>query len=305
MTFGPVGPAFAASYWGARTGPGFVRRVLDRGRTWRAASLMVVTTAFGALLTAAWIALVATGWPSISLAFGLGALSAWALLADAVARWWWSPRSLDGPVLAVSPSGEQSTAWIRSGAAMVRPVALQVVIWAAAAGEAIAAVTGEQSWAFVTAGLLAVLGLWMALPFLRRDASAGGLYLTPHGVEHVWGSSTASVPWDDLELTPAYEPLGLVRTAELRHDKRGWHHGDPTDHVRGGGVPIPQAYLAGPPVLIERQLRSAAGSPRQRDVLGTPTSLEQYEHELARWRIGEQLDTPPAPGTDHRRSPGA
>ena len=305
MTIGPVGPIVAASSWGARTGPGFVRRVLDRGRTWRAVLLMVVTAAFGALLTAAWIALVAMGWPLISLAFGLAGLSAWALLADAVARWWWSPRCLDGPVLAVSPSGEQATAWIRSGAAMVRPVALQVVLWALAAGEATAAVVGEQSWAFVTAGLLAVLGLWTALPFLRRDVTAGGLYLTPHGVEHVWGSSTASVPWDDLELTPAYEPLGLAWTAGLRHDGRGWHHGDPTDAVRNGGAPIPQAYLAGPPVLIERQLRAAAGSPRQRILLGTPASLEQYEHELARWRLGEQVDAPAAPGTDHRRSPGA
>ncbi len=304
MTIGPIGPIVAASAWGARSGPGIVRRVLDRGRTWRAVLLMVVAAVFGALFTLAWIALVAMGWPLFSLAFGLAALSAWALLADAVARWWWFPRSFAGPVLSVSPSGEQSTAWIRSGAALVRPVALQVAIWVASVGEAVAAVRGGHSWAFVTAGLLAALGLWMALPFLRRDVTAGGLYLTPHGVEHVWGSSVTSVPWDDLELSPVYEPLGLTRTARLRHDKRGWHHGDPTDAVRNGGVPIPQAYLAGPPVLIERQLRASAGSPRQRGVLGTPTSLEQYEHELARWRLGEQLDTPSAPWTDHRRSPG-
>lgn len=305
MSVPPLGPYVAASAWGARNGPGLVRRVLDRGRTWRAVLLMVVTTVFGALLTAAWIALVAMGWPLISLCFGLAALSAWALLAEAVARWWWFPRSFSGPVLTVSPSGEQATAWIRSGAAMVRPVSLQVVIGAAAAGEVTAAVVGGHSWAFVTAGLLAVLGLWMALPFLRRDVTAGGLYLTPHGLEHVWGSSTTSVPWDDLELTPAYEPLGLLRTAQLQHDKGSWHHGDPTDAVRGGGVPIPQAYLPGPPILIERQLRAAAGSPCQRILLGTPTSLEQYEQELARWQLGEQLDTPAAPGTDHRRGPGA
>lgn len=305
MSVPPLGPYVAASAWGARNGPGLVRRVLDRGRTWRAVLLMVVTTAFGALLTAAWIALVAMGWPLISLCFGLAALSAWALLAEAGARWWWFPRSFSGPVLTVSPSGEQATAWIRSGAAMVRPVSLQVVIGAAAAGEVAAAVVGGHAWAFVTAGVLAALGLWMALPFLRRDVTAGGLYLTPHGLEHVWGSSTTSVRWDDLELTPPYEPLGLLRTAQLQHGRRGWHHGDPTDNVRGGGVPIPQAYLPGPPILIERQLRAAAGSPCQRILLGTPTSLEQYEQELARWQLGEQLETPAAPGTDHRRGPGA
>lgn len=276
MSIPPLGPYVAASAWGAKHGPAIIRRINDSGRTWRAALLIVGYALFAAMLTAAWVVMMALGYPLLSLALGLAATSGWFVVAEGVARWWWHPRSSTGPVLAPAPSGAPATAWPRSAAAMVRPVALLLVLLACAAGEVVASVVGGHAWGLVAPALLLALVVWLALPMLRRRAAPGGLYLTAEGIEHVWGAASTSVSWDDVELLPLHGPFGLRRTHGTRHDRGGWFHQDPVDHVRRPDISIPLAYLPSPAALVRQQVDEYRHHPERRRELGGPRSLEWY-----------------------------
>lgn len=274
MSLPPIGPIAAASAWGAKNGPGIIRRVQDGGRTWQAALLIVGYAIFGALLLAAWLVLVVSGLPLISLAFGIAALSAVVVVSESVARWWWHPRSVSGPVLATSPAGAPATAWLRSRAALIRPVGLLVMLVLCAVGEVVAGVVGDHPWAFVTPVLLVGLAGWLAVPFLRRRVSAGGLYLTPDGIEHVWGSAVAEGPWSSVRLLPRTGPFGL-RAEGLRYDGRGWIHQESAERVPGG-ILVPTAFLPSTETGLRRELEAYLASPEQRSALGAAATLDWF-----------------------------
>lgn len=261
----------APAAWGARNGPGIVRRALDAGRTWRAVLLMVGTALFSSLFTVVWAVTVAMGRPLLSLVFGLACWSGWVVLVDCVARWVRAPYAATGPVLAPSPSGRPATAWLRSGWALARPWAVVAAFSIVVVGDLVAWVVGDASaWLLLGAGVTAVLvvvNLWAA----RRGVSAGGLYLTAEGIEHVWGPALTRVPWDDLRVV---EPLALKRTPGLERVRRGeWWCVDTTDRS-GRAVPIPSAYLGDRTDVLRRLLIDHVTRPAQRDALGTSRSLE-------------------------------
>ncbi|KQP77895.1 hypothetical protein ASF37_04485 [Aeromicrobium sp. Leaf289] len=261
----------APAAWGARNGPGIVRRALDAGRTWRAVLLMLGTTLFSSLFTVVWAVTVAMGRPLLSLVFGLACWSGWVVAVDVVGRWVRAPHADDGPVLATAPSGRPATAWLRPGWALARPWAVVAAFSIVVVGEGVAWVLGDSSaWTLLGAGfvvLLLVPNLWMA----RRGVQAGGLYLTAEGVEHVWGPASTRVSWESLEIVG---PLGLERTPGLERVRRGeWWCVDTTDRS-GRAIPIPSAYLGDRTDVLRRLLIDHATRPAQRHALGTSRSLE-------------------------------
>ncbi|MGJ9412896.1 hypothetical protein ACHAAC_09325 [Aeromicrobium sp. CF4.19] len=278
MSIPPLGPIAAASTWGAEHGPRIIRQINDSGRTWRAALMMVGSAVFGLLLTAVWIVLMVMGVPLLSLVLGVAATSAWFAVAEGAARWWWHPRSDSGPVLTDAPSGTPALAWRRSRASMVRPVGLVVLLLACAVGEVVAAAAGGHRWGYVAPALLVAIVVWLAVPFLRGRVTAGGLYLTPTGIEHVWGAAVASVSWADAALLPDHGPFGLRRTPGTRHDRRGWHIQDPVDHVRRPDVTIPLAYLTSPARMVRPLVEEYLHHRALRPELGTPASLDRARH---------------------------
>lgn len=261
----------APAAWGARHGPRIIRRALDAGRTWRAVLLMVGATSFSALFTVVWAFTVAMGRPLLSLVFGLACWSGWVVLVDCVGRWVRAPHADAGPVLTTSPSGRPATAWLRSGWALARPWAVVVAFSIVVVGDVVAWVVGDSSaWLLLGAGLAAVLvvvNLWAA----RRGVSAGGLYLTAEGIEHVWGPARTYVPWDQVRIVG---PLALERTPGLERVRRGeWWCVDTTDRSRRA-IPVPSAYLTDRPDVLRRQVIDYAVRPAQRPALGTGRSLE-------------------------------
>lgn len=275
MSLPPIGPIAAASAWGAKNGPGIIRRVQDGGRTWQAALMIVGYAIFGVLLLAAWVMLVVSGVPLISLAFGIAALSAAVVVTESIARWWWHPRSSSGPVLATSPGGVPATVWLRSRAALIRPVGLLVMLVIGAAGEVVAGAVGDHGWAYVAPVLLVGLAGWLALPFLRGQVRAGGLYLTPDGLEHVWGAAIAQAPWSSVRLLPGAGPFGLEADARLRHDKRGWIHEESAERVPGA-VLLPTGFLTSTEPVLRREIEAYLASPQQRSALGTVATLDWF-----------------------------
>lgn len=275
MSLPPVGPIAAASAWGAKRGPRIIRGIQDTGRTWRAALMIGGYGIFGVLLLAAWIMLVVSGLPLVSLAFGIGALSAVVVVAESAARWWWHPRSSSGPVIATSPGGVAATVWPRSRAALIRPVGLLAMLVLCAAGEVAAGVVGDHGWAFVAPVVLVGLAGWMALPFLRGQVRSGGLYLTADGLEHVWGAAVIEAPWPAVRLLPASGPFGLETDARLRHDRRGWIHQESAERVPGA-VLVPTAFLTSTEPELRREIAAYLSSPEQRSALGTAATLDWF-----------------------------
>lgn len=270
-----IGPYLAASTWGAKRGPYFFRRVLDTGRTVRVVLLLLVLSVFSAPWTALWVYLVVTGVPLGSLMMGLAGLSGYAVVADGIARWWWHPRSTSGPVVTTSPSGRPATAWLRSRGALVRPVAVTVVFVVLAIGEVVASFVGDRMWGLIGAAVLVAFMAWFAWPLLLGRARAGGLYLTQHGVEHVWGSDRADVPWEAVQLTSPILPLGLLRHPLARRDKGGWQVWDVPDRLIGSDdVPVPSAYLTDHAEAVRAVVHRFAVDPRTRSALGTQQSIE-------------------------------
>lgn len=261
----------APAAWGARNGPGIIRRALDAGRTWRAALLLVFSTLYSLLFTVVWAVTVAMGRPLLSLVFGLACWSGWVVVVDAVARWVRAPHADDGPVLAAAPSGLPATAWLRPGWALARPWAVVAAFSIVVVGEVVAWLLGDSSaWTLLGAGLVLlalVPNLWLA----RRGVQAGGLFLTAEGVEHLWGPASTRVPWESLEIVG---PLGLERTHGLERVRRGeWWCVDTTDRS-GRAIPIPSAYLGDSVDVLRRQLIDYAVRPAQRTALGTSRSIE-------------------------------
>lgn len=113
------------------------------------------------------------------------------------------------------------------------------------------------------------------LPFALGRVAAGGVYLTPSGIEHRFGVRTAYLPWDGFELPNVgvpfslRNPLGPTETKSFPYDIPI----DVTDRVRGG-VAAPTPYLALKPDHLVALLAMYAGRPRRQEHLGTTRSLE-------------------------------
>ncbi|MEH3034653.1 MAG: hypothetical protein PGN07_11650 [Aeromicrobium erythreum] len=155
----------------------------------------------------------------------------------------------------------------------MRPLAVVVVFVALVVGEVVASFVGDRLWGLIGAGVVLAYTAWFAWPLMLGRARPGGLYLTDQGVEHVWGSDRAEVPWEAVRLTMPGAPLGLVRHPLVRRDKGGWQVWDVPDRLGSDDVPVPSAYLTDPPEVVRAVVHRFAVDPRSRAALGTPQSL--------------------------------
>jgi hypothetical protein len=152
-----------------------------------------------------------------------------------------------------------------------------------------AAATVGIWWLSAIFGVLAVATAARLLPFVFGRATAGGVYLTPAGVEHHFGVRTTFLPWDGFEVPLLRVPfrlqrgLGAMETKNFPYDIPM----DVTDQVRDGGISVPTPYLAIEAADLVTLLTMYAGLPRRQAHLGTSRSLEWQPYRSS--------------PTDHRR----
>ena len=215
-------------------------------------------------------------------------------MAEAVARWWWHAHKRgrvrrDGGVrasLAPAPSGTPSTAVLRSRASLVTPWGFAL----ATTGSCVvmAAVTTRMPWVSVAFATAAVACAVRLAPLVLGRARAGGVHLTPDGLELRWGVTTTNVPWDDLPTPQPWDDARVLRTTEGTAVHRSFPVDMPTDvldHVPHGVVAVPLTYLALPADRLWALVDLGRSRPDLRRHFGTASSLE--------WHV----DGPPSPIT--------
>lgn len=172
------------AYLGARYGPPFIRRALDSGRplAFAAVALLSLLQAvfWGAIFA---YSLIDGEFTGIAVITGPVVIGSVMFAGEAVLRWRWLRRRDGRATVSMAPSGIPATVYRRSRAALFTPLAVAIMV--SGYGIAIAAVAAAHGimWLAATIGLVAAYGLSMLLPFVLGRVAAGGLYLTPDGVE--------------------------------------------------------------------------------------------------------------------------
>ena len=250
-----------------------------------AGSVLVLGPTWGLNLVLVWF----VGWVLLVCAC---AVLVW--MAEAVARWWWSGhrrrtvRRDGGPraSLAAAPSGAPSTTIRRSRASLVTPWGFAL----ATTGSCVvmAVVTVRMPWvaAAFAAGALACAA--RLAPLVLGRATAGGVHLTPAGLELRWGVTTTTVPWDDLPEPAPWGDEHHVRATEHTTVHRSFPVDMPTDaldRAPDGVVAVPLSYLVLPADRLWALVELGRSRPDVRRHFGTPTSLQ--------WHV----DGPPSPVT--------
>jgi hypothetical protein len=138
-----------------------------------------------------------------------------------------------------------------------------------------AATTVRIWWLSMIFGVLSVAAASRLLPFVLGRVAAGGVFLTPSGIEHQFGVRTTFLPWDGFEVPQVGVPFGLRSRLGARETKTFAYDipMDTTDRVRGG-VAAPTPYLALEPANLVALLAMYAGRPKRQAHLGTSRSLE-------------------------------
>lgn len=185
----------------------------------------------------------------------------------------WFVRHRPGGTVSVAPSGVPATAFLRSSV----PTALSGVVPALLALWAVlGCVLVDGPAAKVVLALLA-LGLASPLVALARGhVAAGGLYLTPAGIEQRKEAVSWSIPWEHLSGVVPGEPLALtlsgpapepeVRTRLLwQREPKGLP----------GVVAVDSRYLAADPVVIAAVIGRCLADPAVRSRMGTPDVVQE------------------------------
>lgn len=240
----------SAGAWGARNGPPFIRRLLDRERAATFVGLLlaelVLLAGFAGVLVAVlvvsrdeplWLRALVVGALAMTVCGGL----VW--VVEAVSRWSWSVRRPDRLVLAPAPSGATSTAVLRSRGSLATPLANAVLVTAWCVFMVV--LTASVPWVAVAFGLVTLAACARLAPFVLGRVSAGGVYLTPTAVELRWGVRSASVPWESVRGRPDDLAHGLAGATDPS-TSRTFPVDIPldvTDQPGPGRVAVPVAYL--------------------------------------------------------------
>lgn len=185
------------------------------------------------------------------------------------------PRRRPGAKTGTAPSGAPATVFTRSPVVVV----LSTLVPAALAGWAVLgcvlAAGRGQTTASVVLGLVAVGLATPLVAVVRGRVAAGGLYLTPAGVEHRKESVSWSVPWDDVTGVVPGEPLALLVRAQprLRTSTRVLWQREPTGPR--GTVAVDSRYLAADSRVIAAVVARCVAEPAHRRRLGTQESLAE------------------------------
>ncbi|GGM89920.1 hypothetical protein GCM10009721_14070 [Terrabacter tumescens] len=273
-----IGGYASAGAWGARNGPVLIRRVLDRERAGAYLALLLVEVVLlaafaGVLVVVLQVSEAQPLWLRALVAgtFGMTVAGAVAWVVEAVTRWWWSTRRPGHLVVADAPSGVAATAVLRSRASLVTPFALAVV--APAWCVLMVVVTASVPWVAILFGLLALVACARLAPFVLGRVAAGGVYLTPSGIELRRGVRTARVRWEAVQARPDDLAHGLAGGSEERSFPVDVPL-DVTDQPLPGRVPVPVAYLWLRPDALADLIGWYAVQPALRQHLGTRASLE-------------------------------
>lgn len=215
-------------------------------------------------------------------------------MAEAVARWWWHAHKRGRvrrggglrATLAPAPSGTPSTAVVRSRASLVTPWGFAL----ATTGSCVvmAVVTIRMPWVAVAFAAAAVACAVRLAPLVLGRATAGGVHLTPAGLELRWGVTTTTVRWDDLPTPQPWDDGRVLSATAALTVHRSFPVDMPTDvldHVPHGVVAVPMTYLALPADRLWALVELGQSRPDLRRHFGTPSSLE--------WHV----DGPPSPIT--------
>jgi hypothetical protein len=200
-----------------------------------------------------------------------------------------------GPVLSTAPSGSAATFFRRSPFITVATVVfcLAFALWAGALAVVLYGY-GHGVWASLLAVLALVL-IWPVAVVPTGKIKAGGLWLTPVGLEYRRDAVSWTVPWADLDRVDraestvqrgvlpyasgrgvvAVQPLVLVlrldASPEVRRSVRWiWSR---ECRVRPGRVCVDCFDLAGGSALIAETIERYRAYPRSREQLGTQWSL--------------------------------
>ena len=275
-----IGTYASAGAWGARNGPAFIRRMLDRERAGTYALLLLVELAVLAFFASGSVALlvVTREEPLWLRALGVGtfamaACGAAVWVVEAVSRWSWSLRRPGRLVLASAPSGAPSTAVLRSRGSFATPLANAVLMTAWCAFMVV--LTAPVPWAAVVFGLVTLASCVRLAPFVLGRASPGGVYLTPTAVELRWGVRSASVPWETVRGLPDDLAHGLPGATDAS-GARTFPVDVPldvTDQPVAGRVAVPVAYLWLREDELSQLIGWYAAQPALRARLGTQESL--------------------------------
>ncbi len=191
--------------------------MLDRERPVAFIAMLVLVTVMLTLFLG--VGLLVTAIPRlgtlgrvfVGACFLLPACGSLFLVAETITRWWWSRRRPGAAVLGVAPSGAAATVVPRSGAALIGPTVMAASMFAFTVLLAVRARPVPWLAALIALGALALVT--RLLPILLGHARAGGLYLTPSGVEHRYGVCTTEVPWDSLVVPDPGPPFPLAGRA--------------------------------------------------------------------------------------------
>ncbi len=161
----------------------------------------------------------------------------------------------------------------RSGAALVTPL---VMVLGQTALLVIMAVVSTELW-WLSAGfiLLAVPSAMRVIPVLLGRARAGGIYLTPSGLEHTWGVRTVTFSWDEVFVCATDVSFRICGHPET--DAKSFPLDiptDATDRAPRGEPPTPMAYLALEARSAVELIAMYAARRHLRGHLGTSRSLD-------------------------------
>jgi hypothetical protein len=176
-----------------------------------------------------------------------------------------------------SPDGERATVLPFSGAALASPVVMMVlVLVAGAVGAVVAQGDGSTPWVVICV-VLAVGALALLLPVIGGRVRAGGVYLTPQGIEHRRLGTSWRLPWDDVEGVVPQEPVPVlprpgVRVVRARTAPYAWNGDVRTSDERVLGIET--RHLSVDEKTLAFLVASYQQHPELRDQLGTPASLD-------------------------------
>lgn len=180
----------------------------------------------------------------------------------------WYVRHRPGLTTAQAPSGARATAFLRSPVPLVMSVAVPVVLalWAVAGS-----LVADRVAARVVLLLIALVLATPLVAVVRGRVAAGGLYLTPQGLEQRKEAVSWSVPWEHVSGVVPGEPLALtlsgpaprpvVRTRWL------WRR-EPS--APGGMLAVDSRYLSEPPVVVAELIARCVVDPALRARMGMP-----------------------------------
>jgi len=170
-----------------------------------------------------------------------------------------------GVSLATAPSGVPATAFLRSRLPLVMSVAfcLLLVAWSVLG----LAVAGGRIGFLVPA----VVGLAPLAGLVLGRVSAGGLYLTPAGIEQRKEAVSWSLPWDHVAGVVPGEPLALTLSGpppEPVYRTRWLWRREPT--APPGVLAVDSRYLAEDPVVVAELVARCIVDPGLRARMGSP-----------------------------------